>query len=382
MMMMMMMMENNIFEIFFTTLTKNFENLKKCLRCNFYLLLGQIFNICRIVALDLKKEVLISIYNKKLYIIMYNKNLYMSLKLEDNNNNSDTAAATATATDRFDDDDYNSDDDDDVFDDNNGISKSLNIHCFVKRFINYSNKFDVLNRVKAIEEKEEEENQQEILPSTPSLSSSSSSSSSSLLSSFAIFNRLFGGYFSTSTPPPHPPLQQQQQQQEAHKDIITNWDNWGPTPKDFFTWEYVEYNHNDIYVRKNIHYKKSLRDIFIYNNNIGNDAIITNKDTSIQKFKKCILYYNHLLSSKNNYNSWLLNYHNVICIDFGHGIFTTRNVKENKKSKKITTNFQTFLIYCPLNDDDEQPWVDYEIFVDDDYINYMDYISLIITTGS
>ena len=239
---------NNIFEKNFTTLTKNLENLKKYHRCNFYLLLGEIFNICRIVALDLKNEFLISIYNKKLYIIMYNENLYISLKLEDN-------------ADGFDDDE------------NNG--SLINIHRFVKRFIHYNNKSDVLNRVKAVEEDEDEEEDDEEAvsePSTPSLSSSS----------FAIFNTLFGGYFSTSTRPP--PLQQQQQQQTLKDDIITNWDNWGPTPKDFFTWEYVDYNRNDMYIRKNIHYKKSLRDIFIYNNN--NDAIITNKDTSIQKLKK------------------------------------------------------------------------------------------------
>ena len=394
---------NNIFEKNFTTLTQNLKILKKYHRCNFYLLFGEIFNICRIVALDLKKEYLISIYNNKLYIIMYTKFLYMRLKMENNDVNNDDddddddddPAATTTSDNDY--DDY----DKDVVGTSESF-KTLNIYSFVKRFINYNNKSEVLNRAIAIEEEKQEENEEEEndddddddeeekeeveeKKEEKTEESTPLSLSSLRLPSFTIFNGLFGGFFSIFTPsppllpsppPPSPPLSQQQQQQlQPHKDvIITNWDKWGPMPKDFLIWEYIDFNHNDdIYVRKNIHYKKPIRDIFVYSN-IGNDALITNKNPSIQKLKKCIFYYNHLLLSK---NSWLLNYHNVIYIDFSRAIFTTLNVKKNEKNKKLMTKFQTFLM---SSTDDDEPWMDYEIFVDDDYINYMDYISLISTT--
>ena len=337
----------------------NFNNLMKSIIAMslndtnaIFLLLGEIFNICNVVALDLIDDMIITVFNNTVYIIFFKDFEYISLKM----NNFV----------------INDDEDNDIY---------YNIRRFIKYYKkNKIRKYisdKVNNIIIIINNKNDTITTNDNIDNLCSTNNNNADSNkkneteNEKILEYNFFSSIVG-YFSKFLA--YKIVNENDSNEDdddddddiyVDNDIEKNWSNW-ISPISFLKWEYSPatiYNKKNIYARSHIHFRYNLCEIYRYHNNAttttnnNNNSILT-----IEQVKEKLLYYNHLFI-----NDISLVDNNVIYIDFRNSIFITLNIVVVENGEKLC-EFKSISFYP-----NEDVITAYRFYIDKEYLQYEDY---------
>ena len=325
---------NGDFKKNYEILMKNIYLIESLVSNAMPLLLCDVFNICNVVALDLKNKILISYWNCNIYIIFYEK--YKYIKLSDSLNGKENIAKEL------------------YYEIKHQIEKFL---CFtnIDTIFNFymKEKINLISKLK-----------------------------NTLSRGFAIISLPFLSPLLPLPPQPHsilmssspfssPQLLVNLPNNNNNSNIQEKWSNWDD-PKNYLRWWYDD--DKKTYCRRYIHFKFNLSEIYKYyyiNNHNYNEEDLSNgqKIISLKRVCENMLYLNHLFINDKS----LIDY-NIIHVDFKKYFFITLNVIKENICEFKTFSFYPFYYKNKTSNDLTIPFSNYLLTPVFNDLHYSDYL--------
>ena len=351
---------NNFFKKYFKDLMINIYAID-ALQVNAIVLLGEIFNICNVIAFDIREKYILVLYDNIIYIILYEKHSYFEIdtKLYDIINKYKHQPKTC-----------------------NEGQDCLQCTSKDEKYLNYFKYYEIQNYVKNFMQfntncKTFDNYDLEMKNKNQVIEMKNKNQLNNLLSN--LFANIIRMFFKT----PQQVLSNRKTINEDEDCSLSslssidlqqfdtiNWQSFWLLPKDYFSWTY----HNDkkVYIRSNINFQYNLNCIYTYN---INDKHYFDKNKikihSLSLLEYFLFYKNYLYVENIS-----LIYHNVIYIDFKNLYFITLNIKKIKDNNvcefKAISFIPNFSFNGMSNNDIMIPFTNFELSVNYDTLTSRD----------